>query len=145
MTKRHRYKVMSADELHIVQERNWMPVTLAGAAIPTWMRGIPQERLLQVMGSGTYWDMQMAKLGNNVIENVVAGYDVFRYDPHDESLGYPVNKDHYVVFKDSGNDEMYFVAGPMKDDDHWLSELPKIRSTIEITELPSEGELDDDA
>ena len=145
MTKRHRYKVMSADELRIVQERNWMPVTLAGAAIPAWMRGIPEERLLQVMGSGTFWDTQMEELGDTVIENVVAGYDVFRYDANDESLGYPVNKDHYVVFKDSGNDEMYFVAGPVKDDDHWLSELPEACPTIEIIEFPSDEDLENEA
>jgi hypothetical protein len=40
---------------------------------------------------------------------------------------------------------MYLVAGPVKDDNHWLSELPKAHPTIEITELPSDEELDDDA
>ena len=144
MAKNHQYKLMSKEELMVLQERNWMPISLAGEAIPSWLQNIPEERLMAVWGSGTYWDMQMVRLGNEVIDNVVAGYDVFRHDPKDEPFGYPVNKDHYIVFMDSSSDDMYLIIGPEKDDDHWLAELPKSRPEIEITELPSNDEDDDE-
>jgi hypothetical protein len=143
MAKRHRYKVMSKDELRLVQERNWIPVSFAGAALPSWLSGVPEEKLLAVYGSGTYYDMRIVQLGEEVIPYVVGGYDVFRYDEKDAAKGYPVNKDHYIVIKDTTSDERFFVLGPEKvEDDHWFRELPNEHPEIEITEFP--GENDDE-
>ena len=58
-----------------------------------------------------------------------------------EIISYPVNKDHYIVFRDTSSDDMYLVIGPEKDDDHWLAELPKVRPEIVITEL-SKDDID---
>jgi hypothetical protein len=141
MAKRRRYKTMSKAELSLVQERNWIPVSFAGVALPSWLRGIPEEKLMAVYGSGTYYDMRIAQLGEALIPYVVAGYDVFRYDPKDEEKGTPVNKDHYIVISDTTSDERFLVIGPEKvDGDHWFAELPKEHPEIEITEFPSDDE-----
>jgi hypothetical protein len=140
MAKRKRYKKTPKAEVKILQERNWMSVSLAGAALPSWLHRIPKERLIGVYGSGTYWDYQIMKYGNEFPGNIVAGYDVFRYDPNDEPKGYPVNKDHYIVFNDTRSDDKYFVAGPIESDHEWLAKLPKVHPEIEITELPEDDE-----
>ena len=143
MAKRHRYKTMSKDELRLVQERNWVPVSFAGGAIPTWLSSLPKENLMAVYGSGTYFDERIVQLGDQVVPYVVAGYDVFRYDEKDEEKGYPVNKDHYIVIRDTTSDERFLVLGPEKvEGDHWFEELPKEHPEIEITEFP--GENDDE-
>ena len=84
--------------------------------------------------------MRIVQLGEEVIPYVVAGYDVFRYDEKDEAKGYPVNKDHYIVFRDTTSDERFLVIGPEKiEGDHWFKELPKEHPEIEITEFPDEN------
>jgi hypothetical protein len=141
MAKKHRFKVMSKAELSIVQERNWVPVSFAGAALPSWLNGIPKEKLVRTYGSGTYFDERIVQLGHEVIPYVVAGYDVFRYDQKDEAIGFPINKDHYIVIKDSTSDERYLVIGPeVVDGDHWFTELPQEYPEIEIIEFLSDEE-----
>ena len=140
MTQKRRYKVLSKDELRIVQERNWMPVLLAGNAIPSLFQGIPEEKLMAVYASGTYWDSRMVVLGDNVVDNVVAGFDIFRYDAKDESRGKPINKDHYIVVDNNG-DDMYTILGPEKvDGDHRFEKLPETHPGIEIIEFRNEDE-----
>ena len=97
---------------------------------------------MAVYGSGTYWDHQILKYGDDIHKNVIAGYDVFRYDLKDEPKVYPVNKDHYIVLNDATTDDMYFVLGPTTSDHEWLADLPKVRPEIEITELPEDDEDD---
>lgn len=141
MAKKHRYKIISKDELRLVQERNWMPVSFAGAALPSWLNGMPKENLVATYGSGTYFDERIVQLGDQVIPYVVAGYDVFRYHKKDEAIGFPINKDHYVVIRDPASDERYLVIGPeILDGDHWFAELPKEHPEIEITEFPNDEE-----
>lgn len=132
---------MSKDELRLVQERNWVPVSFAGGAIPTWLNNFLPKNLLAVYGSGTYYNERIVQLGNQVIPCVVAGFDVFRYDQRDEIRGVPVNKDHYIVIRDTTSDERYLVIGPETvDGDHWFAELPKEHPEIEITEFPFNDE-----
>ena len=119
-----------------------MPISLAGAALPSWLQRIPKDRLICVYGSGTYWDYQILRYGDDTHYNVVAGYDVFRYDPKDEPKGYPVNKDHYIVINDTSSDNKYFVLGPTTSDHEWLEELPKVHPEIEITEIPEDDEFE---
>jgi hypothetical protein len=140
MAKRKRYKKTPRTEVKILQERNWMSVSLAGAAIPSFLGRIPHDRLMAVYGSGTFWNHQILKYGNDIHDNVIGGYDVFRYDPKDEPKGYPVNKDHYIVLNDTTTDDMYIILGPTDSDHEWLAELPKINPEIEITELPEDNE-----
>ena len=138
MAKRRRYKVMSKDELRIVQERNWMPVLLVGDAIPSLFQGIPEEKLIAVYASGTFWDSRMVMLGDSVVDNVVAGIDIFRYDAKDKARGKPINKDHYIVV-DNNSDDMYFILGPEKvDGDHWFGKLSETHPEIEIIEFRME-------
>lgn len=138
MAKRQRHKPISKDELRIVQERNWIPVLLAGEAIPSLFQGIPEETLMAVYASGTYWDTRMVMLGDAVVGNVVAGFDIFRYDAKDELHGRPINKDHYIVVMDSKGDDMYLILGPEKvDGDHWFNRLPETHPEIEIIDIPS--------
>jgi hypothetical protein len=141
MAKRHLYKVMPADELRLVQKRNWIPISFAGAAIPSLFKSIPADKLLAVYASGAVYDMRIEQLGDEIIPHVVAGYDVFRYDSKDESKGFPINKDHYIVIKDLTSDERFFIRGPNKiEGDHWFTELPKNHLEIEIIEFPSNDE-----
>jgi len=112
-------------------------------AATTVGRRIQDEKLqkMAVYGSGTYYDMRIVQLGEEVIPYVVAGYDVFRYDEKDEEKGYPINKDHYIVISDTTSDERFLVLGPEKvEGDHWFTELPKEHPEIEITEFPGEDD-----
>lgn len=141
MAKRRRYKMASKNELKVVLERNWVQVSLRGRAIPSWLKGISEEKLIAVYASGSSWYPQNIELDGTVIGNVVAGYDVFRYDIKDEKRGTPVNKDHYIVIRDLTSDAMYLIIGPEKvDGDHRFPGLPKTRPEIEITEIPSEDD-----
>jgi len=137
MAKRRRYKRASKEELKVVLERNWVQVSLGGSAIPSWLKGISEEKLIAVYASGSSWYPQNIELHGSVIGNVVAGYDVFRYDIKDEKLGTPVNKDHYIVIRDPTSDEWFLVIGPEKIvGDHRFAESPKKHPELEIIEIP---------
>ena len=135
-----KYNVISKDEIHIIQERNWVPVLLAGEAIPSLFQGIPEDKLMAVYASGTFWDSRMVILGDTEVDNVIAGFDIFRYDEKDETHGKPINKDHYIVV-DNKSDDMYPIFGPEKvDGDHWLEKLPETHPEIEIIEFRDDNE-----
>jgi hypothetical protein len=139
MSKRPRFKTISREEFGILQQRNWLPVALAGAAIPSFLSGLPQERLLRVFGSGTYYDERIEQLGDEVVPYVVGGLDVFRHDSKDAERGFAVNKDHYLVIRDLTSDKRFLVTGPLTvQGDHWFEKLPEEHPEIEVVDLPKD-------
>lgn len=132
---RKRYKQMTEAEFKEVAERKWGPVVLMPEARPDWMKAIPEDRLLRVMASGSLSDPLALGDGSSTPNGVAGGFDIFRLDKRDEQLGFPVNKDHYIVITDRRNEGMLLVVGPDKDDDHWLSALAGLGPDVEVLEF----------
>lgn len=126
---------MTYDEHIKVAERRWVPVVLIGDARPNWMRGIPEDRVGLVLASGTFIDPRIVEANGITYSGVVGGMDIYRYDEKDVGKGYPFNKDHYIVIQHPTKDEVLLLAGPIKDDEHWLNKLPEIDPEIEILEF----------
>jgi hypothetical protein len=140
-----RYKYMDREEFIAVAERRWVPVNLVGSARPVWMRGIPEQRVQFVLASGAFIDPRIVEVNGITYSGVVGGIDVYRYDEKDVDRGYPFNKDHYIVAQNPSKDESLLVAGPIKDDEHWLAELPELDPGIEILEFNGAiMDIDDD-
>jgi hypothetical protein len=60
--------------------------------------------------------------------------DVYRYDEKDLPRGYPINKDHYIIILDPKEDNALLVHGPLRDNEHWLEELPDLPDDILVIE-----------
>jgi ribosomal protein L30E len=127
-----RVKQMSKQEFANVAERQWVPVVLSGEACPRWMRGIPQKIVRLVLASGIFNDPRVIEERGVTYSGLVGGIDIYRYDQNDESLGYPINKDHYVIILDQDNDDALLVHGPLRDHEHWISQLPDLPEGIVV-------------
>ena len=138
-----RYKQMTKEEFVEVAERSWVPVQLVGDAKPNWMRGIPDDKLELVLISGSFIDPRIIEANGITYSGVVGGMDLYRYDEKDVDIGFPFNKDHYVIFHNPENDDALLVAGPIKKpEDHWFSQLPNIGPEIKILEI-NDTEIDE--
>jgi hypothetical protein len=127
-----RIKQMSKQEFATVAERQWVPVVLSGEACPRWMRGIPQKIVRLVLASGTFNNPKVIEERGVTYSGLVGGIDIYRYDQNDESLRYPINKDHYVIILDQDNDDALLVHGPLRDHEHWISQLPDLPEGIVV-------------
>lgn len=127
-----RVKRMSKQEFATVAERQWVPVVLSGEACPRWMRGIPQKIVRLVLASGIFNDPRVFEERGVTYSGLVGGIDIYRYDQNDESLGYPINKDHYVIILDQDKDDALLVHGPLRDHEHWISQLPDLPEGIVV-------------
>jgi hypothetical protein len=127
-----RVKQMSKQEFANVAERQWVPVVLSGEACPQWMRGIPKEIVRLVLASGIINDPRVIEERGVTYSGLVGGIDIYRYDQNDEPLGYPINKDHYVIILDQDNDDALLVHGPLRDHEHWISQLPDLPEGIVV-------------
>ena len=115
-------------------KRDRTPVSLAGAALPEWMLGIPQDMLYSVVGSGTMF-RGAAYSGGRAIPSgeLIGGIDAYRLAPDDPV---ELNKDWYAVIRHPDNDNMLLVDGPFQDDEHWIDELPQRLKGIEVLAVP---------
>ncbi len=123
---------MSKQEFANVAERQWVPVVLAGEGKPQWMRGIPKEIVRLVLASGTFNDPRVIKERGVTYSGFVGGVNIYRYDQNDEPLGYPINKDHYVIILDQNSNDALLVHGPFRDHEHWISQLPDLPESIVV-------------
>lgn len=133
-----RTKYMVKKEFDEVARREWVPVVLAGEGRPTWMRGIPHEKVELVLASGTYIDPRVIEEYGMTFKGTAGGIDIYRYDQHDEPKGYSINKDHYILVLDEENDDALLVYGPYKDNEHWISQLPDLPDGIVVIESTEE-------
>lgn len=131
-------KRMNKAEFEKIAERQWVPVRLIGDGMPAWMRGIPAEKCPLVLASGTFIDSRIVEHDGITYSGVVGGMDIYRYDEKDVQRGYPINKDHYFIVLDPENDDALLVYGPLKDNEHWLGELPMLPDNITIIESSEE-------
>lgn len=127
-------KRMPKKEFDKVANRSWVPVMLSGEGRPNWIRGIPDDKVEFILASGTYIDPRLVELKGITYSGAVGGMDVYRYDENDVSIGYPINKDHYILVLDPKEDNALLVHGPLKDHEHWISHLPELPDGIEIIE-----------
>lgn len=115
---------MRRDEFIEVQMRNWAPVELTGNAIPRFLSRMPVETVFRFLASGQH---SAANYGS-----LVGGIDVYRHAPDD-----PVNlnKDWYAVR--ALDDSTLLIQGPLKDDEHWLDEVPQRYVGVEVLGIPT--------
>jgi len=130
-----RIKQMSKQEFANVAERQWVPVVLSGEACPQWMRRIPKEKVRLVLASGIFNDQKVIEERGVTYSGLVGGIDIYRYDQNDEPLGYPINKDHYVIILDQENNDALLVHGPLQDHEHWISQLPDLPEGIVVIDF----------
>jgi len=127
-----RYKIMSIEEFKQIVSRNWVPVQYSESNWPTWMKNIPSHKVELVLASGTFIDPRTVLVEGVTISGAVGGMDIYRHDPNDAPQGFPINKDHYVLMVDPDSGACLLVAGPYKDNEHWLSELPELPPGITV-------------
>ncbi|MCZ7550954.1 MAG: hypothetical protein M5U11_17645 [Anaerolineales bacterium] len=127
-------KQMSKTEFAKIAERKWVPTLLIGDGRPNWMLGIPDEKLAMTLASGTFIDPRIVEHDGITYSGVVGGMDIYRHDTNDVSKGFPINKDHYIIVLDPANDNALLVNGPLKDNEHWLGNLPNLPENIIIIE-----------
>ena len=127
-------KRMSKTEFAKIAERKWVPTVLIGEGRPSWMLGIPGEKLAMTLASGTFIDPRIVEHDGITYSGVVGGMDIYRHDANDVSKGFPINKDHYIIVLDPANDNALLVNGPLKDNEHWLVNLPNLPENITIIE-----------
>jgi hypothetical protein len=61
----------------------------------------------------------------------MGGIDVFRDSRnHPEPVDW--NKDHYVIVKNPTNEDALLMYGPLKDNGHWINEIPNRLKNVEI-------------
>ena len=132
MTLRKKY--MPKKEFDRVADRQWVPVLLSGEGRPNWIRGIPEEKVGYILASGTYIDPRIVEMNGISYSGAVGGMDVYRHDKSDIAKGFPVNKDHYILVLDAKEDNVLLVHGPLKDNEHWLEELPDLPDDIVVIE-----------
>lgn len=131
-------KRMPRSEFDKIAERQWVPVMLSGEGKPDWMKGIPEEKVEFILASGTYINPIWAELNGTTYENAIGGIDVYRHDEKDVAKGFPVNKDHYILVVDPDEDNALLIHGPLRDNEHWLRQLPNLPGNIEVIESSEE-------
>lgn len=106
-----RVKLVPAEEFAPIQDHDWSPVELAEPL--SAMRGVPRGMLYKFLASGQHnyeTEMRAERVG---------GFDLYRESP-DDPVRY--NKDHYDVYP--AQNGMLRIVGPLKDDEHWIDDLP---------------------
>ncbi len=128
-----RVKQISKVEFAAIQNKNWVPSELVGDALPGFLQSIPKEKIHKVMASGSCTpDLSGSYIIRIPSGELIGGIDVYRHAPDD-----PVefNKDWYAVIRDVNNANIFLVEGPIKDDEHWLDEIPERLKGAEILDV----------
>ena len=128
-----RAKKMPREEFEEVMQREWHPVELTGDAIPTFLQGIPEERLHKIVASGVPVSGMVYKSEIIPSGNLIGGIDVYRNAPDDPV---ELNKDWYAVIRVPHTDTLLLVEGPIKDEEHWIDEVPRRLNGAEILGIP---------
>ena len=118
-----RVKLIPRLEFDKIAEFSWAPIKLQGSAVPAFLRGIPDAVVHAVYASGTtagggvaYSD---ATIGTG---QLIGGIDVYRKAPDDPV---ELNKDWYAVVVPPDDSPYYLISGPIRDDEHWLDDVPE--------------------
>ena len=128
-----RIKKMPQEQFSEVLKRNWVPVQLLAGAVPVWLQSIPSGILHSVYASGGPYALGVYS-GNSIPSGeLIGGIDVYRNAPDDPM---DLNKDWYAVVRVDDADSMFLVAGPLKDTEHWLNEIPSRLHNVEILSVP---------
>lgn len=108
-------------------QANWQPRLLLDGDLPRCIQSLPSRIRLCAMASGSMIEPVEMWVSGRQLE-VVGGITSFRLAPEDESCGGLVNKDQFLVVRNSLWSYLHwpFVSvGPLRPDkDHWLPDLP---------------------
>jgi hypothetical protein len=132
-------KKMPENQFREIMKRNWVPVQVSGGAIPTFLRHIPSFKLHAVYASGGPYTDMVYSGGAVPADGLIGGIDVYRNAPDDPVA---LNKDWYAVIRTADQTD-YLVAGPIKDNEHWLNELPARLANVEILSVPPKSRRSD--
>lgn len=130
---------MPVSEFEEIMKLNWSRVKLAGEALPSWMKSIPESVMVETLASGT----GVASAQNYSSEQIpsgklIGGIDVYRRASDDPV---PFNKDWYAVVVHPDNPTMLLVDGPQKDAEHWLESIAERCEGIKILGVPKKRQL----
>lgn len=128
-----RFKKILKEQFSAIQKREWKPLNISNQ-IPDYLKNIPQETLNSIYASGTFSKTNAAGDEPLPSGNIIGGIDVYRNAPDDPV---ELNKDWYAVIEDPNNDSMYLIKGPIKNNEHWIDQIPTRLSTVEILCVPS--------
>lgn len=130
-----RVKKISVEQFEKIGQREWRPIEVVGDAVPDFLQGIPEERLHRIVASGTLCKCNGLVYSGEVLPSglLVGGIDVYRNAPDDPV---ELNKDWYAVIQISETDTILLVEGPIKDDEHWIDEIPRRLKGVEVLGLP---------
>jgi hypothetical protein len=115
---------MSYSEFRKVMKKEWHPVRLDKKNIPSFLGGVPIDKIHSVYASGTF-SPEWESLPNGypfTSGQHIGGFEVYRNAPDDP---FNLNKDGYAVFH-FPNDSILVIADLDKEDDpeHWVNEIP---------------------
>ena len=132
--KKKRNKKMPLTQYEHVLDRKWTPVQLLGKSRIEWMKNIPSHLVDSVYASGSCTST-MNYTGDYPLPSgdIIGGMDVYRTAKDDPV---ELNKDWYAVIVDKENDNMLLVCGPIKDDEHWIDEIPERLKGATIYDVP---------
>lgn len=128
-----RVKRMPEEQFLKITERDWNPVGLVGDAVPSWLRGIPADKLNSIYASGGKFEGLPHGDERIPSKEIIGGIDVYRNAP-DDSV--ELNKDWYAVIVDQDNEGMLLIVGPIRDDEHWIDEIPKRLEGAKVVGVP---------
>jgi hypothetical protein len=137
-----RIKKISEEEFREIQSREWHPVKLEGDAIPEFLKGIPANKVHSIVASGTCLPGMIYH--DKIIPSgqLIGGIDVYRNAPDDPV---ELNKDWYAVVRCSDSDSYFMVSGPIKDDEHWIDEIPARLQGAEVLGVPKAQDQEEKA
>lgn len=132
-----RLKKMPEPEFIEVMKLEWGYCELREGSIPSWLQGVPPEKLAKVMASGT--QMPGVSYSSDTVPSgqLIGGIDVYRNAP-DDPVDY--NKDWYAVVKGPETDTKFLIDGPFKDDEHWLNDIPERFKGATVFAVPKKPE-----
>jgi hypothetical protein len=131
----HRRKIISRIEFaKIIEPYRWAPVKLLREQYPKVFENIPEEKIAMIAASGDFVEPITELIQKRSISGVVGGIDVVRWDNNDVKIGYPFNKDHYIILR-SDSDDILVIEGPFKDGEHWLERLPERLENARVLEF----------
>jgi hypothetical protein len=134
-----RFKEMPWAQFQEVMKRDWVPVQLTGKNIPSFLRQIPNGVLHSIYVSGTVFSGLSFSTQPEpfLFGNHIGGIAVYRKAPNDPVH---VNQDVYAVLADArdGSDVLLLVAGPPKDQDQWLADIPERLDGVDVWLVPSD-------
>lgn len=132
-----RIKKISRALFEVVMDRHWTPVELVEDALPEFAKAVPSEVRFRVLASGEYNAAVVRNYTSKLIPagELVGGVDVYRNAPDDPVA---LNKDWYAVVRSPHDPTMLLVDGPIRDDEHWLHELPGRYQGVEVLGVPKQ-------